>query len=569
MKERLAHPLARKFLLGSLFLVLGGSSLEAGITPDGSTLGTFSGYSDTWVGLSGSGSLLVNGGSQYTSNFLTIGYDPGSTGTMMISGSGSSATTNRSLYVGLNGSGTLIVKSGGRLVSNGVPLLPTPSIVQLGSNAGARGSVTIDGAGSEWYLPETGIGIGSTSGGAGSLTVSNGGKVTLGLRGIGLYSTDGLLVTGAGSKVEMLSTDPYNQFYVGGSGSVVGGATVSAGGVFNTVGDNKIGYFLGQQGQVKVTGEGSQWNVRGSLILGSSSGTGTVTVEDGGLLSVSAMTSATGTGDGVLSLGASPQSSNPGTPASTGTLNIGSGGAAGRLNVTEVNGYSGSSNPNLVPAKATLVFNHNASSYAFTNSAGNGILISGSTKVRNVAGTTVLSTPSTYTGGTEVTGGKLVVNNTTGSATGTGQVTIDVGGALGGSGFIGGDTFVAGTLAPGNSPGTLTFAQDLTLASSAVTLVELASGALYDRIVVGGELTFGGTLQIEVGDDFDPAGGQFQLFEAGTYSGNFDSVVFGGGYTGTFDVLTGTLTIVPETGSGVLVMLGIACLTLRRGRRVS
>ena len=75
------------------------------------------------------------------------------------------------------------------------------------------------------------------------------------------------------------------------------------------------------------------------------------------------------------------------------------------------------------------------------------------------AGTLTLSgNTNSYTGGTIVSGGVLNVTNTTGSATGTGAVTVGGLTTLGGAGFISGAVTVnsGGTLAPGNSVGTLT-----------------------------------------------------------------------------------------------------------------
>jgi autotransporter-associated beta strand protein len=60
-------------------------------------------------------------------------------------------------------------------------------------------------------------------------------------------------------------------------------------------------------------------------------------------------------------------------------------------------------------------------------------------------GTLILSGPNTYTDGTTLTQGLLAVTNITGSATGTGTVTLN-GGTLGGSGIITG--FVAGGTGP-------------------------------------------------------------------------------------------------------------------------
>ena len=61
-----------------------------------------------------------------------------------------------------------------------------------------------------------------------------------------------------------------------------------------------------------------------------------------------------------------------------------------------------------------------------------------------------------YTGGTTISGGTLLVTNTSGSGTGTGAVTID-GGALGGTGSLSGPITVnpGGAVSPGLSVGTL------------------------------------------------------------------------------------------------------------------
>ena len=53
-------------------------------------------------------------------------------------------------------------------------------------------------------------------------------------------------------------------------------------------------------------------------------------------------------------------------------------------------------------------------------------------------GTLTLSGANTYTGGTYVSGGILVIANSSGSGSGTGTVTVESGGTLGGTGMISG-----------------------------------------------------------------------------------------------------------------------------------
>ncbi len=131
--------------------------------------------------------------------------------------------------------------------------------------------------------------------------------------------------------------------------------------------------------------------------------------------------------------------------------------------------------------------------------------------VKSGTGRWVLNQANTYTGGTTVSGGTLVVNNTTGSGTGTGAVSIGSLAILGGNGTISGLTTIDGTHAPGNSPGIQAFGGGLTYNGTSTLTWELIDntvagrGTNYDGVnVTGGafslvtgaemDLTFGGTV---------------------------------------------------------------------------
>ena len=90
--------------------------------------------------------------------------------------------------------------------------------------------------------------------------------------------------------------------------------------------------------------------------------------------------------------------------------------------------------------------------------------------------------------------GTLLVNNTAGSGTGVGTITVLSGTTLGGTGVIGGPVTVNGTLAPGSSPGTLTISNNLALNSGTVLRYEL--GTTSDLTIVSGNLTLDGTLNV-------------------------------------------------------------------------
>jgi hypothetical protein len=114
---------------------------------------------------------------------------------------------------------------------------------------------------------------------------------------------------------------------------------------------------------------------------------------------------------------------------------------------------------------------------------------------------------STYSGGTTFAtalGGStnnFVVNNTTGSAFGSGAVSVGSGNVLSGAGSISGATTMqtGSLLRPGNSPGVLTFGSDLTLNTGVNMVWELwgntaiNSTTAYDQVVVGGNLLFAGS----------------------------------------------------------------------------
>ena len=110
------------------------------------------------------------------------------------------------------------------------------------------------------------------------------------------------------------------------------------------------------------------------------------------------------------------------------------------------------------------------------------------------SGTFTLTGTNAYSGGTIVSNGTLLVNNTGGSATGTGAVTVVNGATLSGSGIIGGPVTVNGTLTPGNGVGTLAISNSLVVNGGAV--LQYALGTNSDLTVVSSNLTLGGTLDV-------------------------------------------------------------------------
>ena len=134
-------------------------------------------------------------------------------------------------------------------------------------------------------------------------------------------------------------------------------------------------------------------------------------------------------------------------------------------------------------------------------------------------GTLTIGGTATYSGQTNVVGGRLNVN---GDITRSSDVVVGPGGILGGVGFVP-STLVAGTLAPGNSIGTITVNGNLAFVPGSIYQVEVA-GATADRTNVTGTATLAGTTQA--------------LFAPGTLSRRYTILSANGGLSGSFQNLT-------------------------------
>jgi autotransporter-associated beta strand protein len=181
----------------------------------------------------------------------------------------------------------------------------------------------------------------------------------------------------------------------------------------------------------------------------------------------------------------------------------------------------------LAAGGGTIDVNGNNLTYAGSvGNNGNGALALKSSLPNGVL---TLQGANTYAGGVLVTNVTLIASNTSGSATGSGNVTVQNGGILAGTGSLGGSVTVTtgGTLAPGSAPGVLTFNNNLTLAVGATTVVQVQHSPLASNAInVAGTFTAGGTLVVtNAGATTLAAGDSFPVFNAQNYSGGFVSMV--------------------------------------------
>ena len=134
--------------------------------------------------------------------------------------------------------------------------------------------------------------------------------------------------------------------------------------------------------------------------------------------------------------------------------------------------------------------------------------------IKDGAGTLTLTGNNTYTGGTTVAMGGLVV---TGSL--AGAMNVLPGAFLEYNGSVGSST-ISGTLAPGNSIGTLTVNGDLTFDAGSIFEVEVSPTAS-DHTIVSGLATLDGSVHIVSEPGAYEPGALYTILSAGSLSGTF------------------------------------------------
>ncbi len=491
------------------------------------------------VGSSGTGSLTVSSAGSVAAFATEIAALSGSSGTVTVTGSGSSLTTDN-LDIGGHydpngitpqgdkgtsengGAGTLQIQSGGLVTAANLKLFSN-SLLSVDNGSSLTAGLMVSG--NTTPLADGGtlgdMVIGNTTGGR--MEIHNHGKVFCNRGYLGLSSGS----NGSALVIDYLSEwQATGSIWVGNSGD--GTLDVYNGGHVNTWGNIYIGYGANTSGVATISGQNSVCYVAASVYVGGTSigpaGTGLLRVDDNGFIQATSFMvyDTGGLAIGVNAFLAGPNSSyNP-------PLTIQGGFVEFVADATFYNNFTIGSE-----GVRTYTYGHTAEFYG--NLTGSGGLTKGGGGVLGF-GTLTLSGASNYTGATAVTAGTLLVNGSI-----TSPVTVSSGATLGGSGAVGAVTVNSGGIvAPGNSPGKLTVNGNYVQTSGATLKIELGgatAGSGFDQIAATGIASLGGVLDVSLVNGFRPKiGDTFQIITSNGETGNFSTVSSSSGLTVRADV---------------------------------
>jgi autotransporter-associated beta strand protein len=618
--------------------IQGGAGGNGGFGPGGSRGGN-GGVGGT--GLTGSGLAITNGGSIAGGNGGALGGTAGGTagspgaGGAGISGSDLTIVNNGSIAGGLSGNGTTradaITFTGG---ANVLQLQPGSSIIgrvsaggdtfQLGGNSGSAtfdvsqigGGQQYQGftsfqkvGGSTWTLTGTAVAASGWNINGGTLAISannnlgpaghnqffDGGTLRLdasftltGATGLSsgggtIYTDQANTLTGQLAGVGALTKAGSGTLTLTGNNNYTGGTTVNAGtlavGNSSALGTNTVLLADGTTLQAAANG----LSIGNAISLG---GSATIDTQSNGFTLTNAILgggSLTKIGTGTLQLSGA-NSYQGGTAINGGTLAVasdanlgaGSGGLTFNGGTLQLTGPFGTTSRSIVlnAGGGTIDTNGNA---MFVASAISGV--GGLTK--NGAGILDLAAANTYTGGTTVNGGTLVLDSVGGSLAPTGALTVNTGGTfdmsqistgqtVGALAGTGGQIALGGNTLATNSSANTTLASQITGTGS---LVKLGSGTLTltgTNTYTGGTTISGGLINFITASNFGTGGitlnGGGLQWAAGSTADISSKLAPLGAAGATFDTNDNIVTLastisgtggLTKQGGGTLILSGI------------
>ncbi len=454
--------------------------------------------------LEGNGNTLANpvtiASGQTLTLYSSVTLNGSFTGSGTLSSGGYSATYTLggispdfagAINLGTSSGSTLTIPSGAALATSGA------------LNNSSSATITVNG----------GLSVGTAS-----IAVN----ATTTLSGSGTFTNGGFAVANNSSVNSSLNQVDTGYFYLGNASSQSGSITqtVATVNLNTTVADNiRFGHWPSETSAYLLAG-GTLNATNIDTVVGWD-GNGIVTVSGG---------TANLTGIRMGDTAANGNHNGNGTVTLTGgTLNIGADGISAGGTGTHTFTLGGGKVGALAAWSSFVSMSLTNSTGVLFDTTGGNISLNGAlsgTGALNKVGTNTLALAgaNTYAGSTTASNGTLLVNG----SLGTNTVTIADSATLAGIGTVNGATKVqsGGTLAPGNSSiGTLTFGSSLNLNSGSKTLMELSvtnAVTTNDLISVAGTLTLGGTLAVtNLGTNALAAGNSFNLFNAGTFTGNF------------------------------------------------
>ncbi len=225
-------------------------------------------------GASGVGTLrLTGGGTGTVRNPVIVGQNQGGSGIVIISGTDSKLSTPYGITVGQAGTGQVSISQGGQLGAYDL---------YVAKDAGSQGVVTVDGSGS---LVGGNITVGQN--GTGAFVATGGASISSGHLRLGYNSdqvsppsgTGTMAVSGPGTHLTTLF-DAQIGYQTFGALLVANGAT------WNSSQDTFIGDGSGGLGTVTIDGNNSQWISQGQVEVGHHGSTGSLTIGNGAVLSL-------------------------------------------------------------------------------------------------------------------------------------------------------------------------------------------------------------------------------------------------------------------------------------------